>query len=328
MKLLLLDRDGTLNVDVGRSPQPADIRLLPGVLEGLGKFRDAGWTFVIVTNQGAVGDGADTEENVRACQERLLGLLREGGVDIRKTYACFHARAAGCSCRKPAPGMWEQVLADVPEAATAQRVMIGDKDADVLFARAAGCFAARMLGAYPRMEQADLTVRSLDELADCLLPSAAATRVMPLADAAAMAAKARAKGKTVVTTNGSFDLLHAGHEFLLREARRHGDVLIVGVNSDASVRGYKGPGRPVQPERFRAAQAARHADAVFVFSDPDPRPWLPAIRPDVHVNSAQYGKECVEAPTLRELGARLELVPVDPALGSTTALLASSPRGT
>ena len=141
--------------------------------------------------------------------------------------------------------------------------------------------------------------------------------------AAAFADEKRREGKTIVTTNGAFDLLHAGHRFLFEECRKHGDVLIVGINSDVNVRERKGPDRPHDPEQLRAQNVLQHADAVFIFSDPDPRPWLPVIKPDVHVNASTYGEDCVEAPILKELGAKLVLVPVKKELGSTTAILES-----
>lgn len=145
--------------------------------------------------------------------------------------------------------------------------------------------------------------------------------ILSLQEAAVVAEKARAEGKTIVTTNGTFDLLHAGHLFLLSEARKQGDVLMVGVNSDASVRRYKGPGRPIEPEQVRAEHIAAHADAVFIFDDDDPRGWLKKIHPHVHANAETYGPECIEAPVLRQIGARLHLVPVKKELGSTTEKL-------
>ncbi len=145
--------------------------------------------------------------------------------------------------------------------------------------------------------------------------------ILSLADAAAFADKKRSEGKTVVTTNGAFDLLHDGHRFLFEEARKHGDILIVGVNSDASVRRAKGKGRPVEPQDKRMRQAAAFADVVFVFDDPDPRAWLRLIRPNMHVNATTYGPDCIEAPVLQEIGATLVLVPVKEALGSTTEIL-------
>lgn len=137
-----------------------------------------------------------------------------------------------------------------------------------------------------------------------------------------LAARLRAQGKRIVTLNGSFDVMHTGHVHILREAKRQGDVLIVGLNSDASVRTYKGPGRPINSEEQRAEMllANRYVDYVHVFDETVPMAFIEAARPDVHVNGAEYGNDCVEAPLLRRLGARLHLVQRLPGLSTTEIL--------
>jgi len=147
--------------------------------------------------------------------------------------------------------------------------------------------------------------------------------VQSLAEVVAFVQEQRAQGKTIVTTNGTFDLFHPGHLFLLEEAKKQGDVLIVGVNSDVSVKRYKGEDRPVEAEDTRAAKVAVHADAVFIFDDDDPREWLKEVRPDVHVNAEIYGEECIEKPVLDEIGAKLVLVPINKEFGSTSEIIAS-----
>jgi D-beta-D-heptose 7-phosphate kinase/D-beta-D-heptose 1-phosphate adenosyltransferase len=124
------------------------------------------------------------------------------------------------------------------------------------------------------------------------------------------AARLKGQGKRIVTINGSFDVLHAGHLHILEEARRQGDVLIVGLNSDASVRGYKGPGRPIVPEQQRAQMllALRVVDYVHIFNESDPIAFLSEVRPDVHVNGAEYGQDCVESGVVKDGGGRLHLV--------------------
>ena len=117
-------------------------------------------------------------------------------------------------------------------------------------------------------------------------------KIKSLAEILKIAEKAKKEGKKIVTTNGSFDLFHAGHVELLKKAKSKGDILIVGVNSDKSVREYKKkPGRPIIPEQFRAEAVAAimYVDYVFLFDDLIPNPWLEKIRPDVHANSAEYG---------------------------------------
>jgi D-beta-D-heptose 7-phosphate kinase/D-beta-D-heptose 1-phosphate adenosyltransferase len=136
------------------------------------------------------------------------------------------------------------------------------------------------------------------------------SRLIARQELAPLAATLRAKGRRIVTVNGTFDLLHGGHLHILKEARDCGDVLIVGLNSDASVRAYKGAGRPIVPEQRRAEMllALRVVDYVHIFDEPDPIAFLQEVRPDVHVNGAEYGEHCVESETVRQGGGRLHLV--------------------
>jgi D-beta-D-heptose 7-phosphate kinase/D-beta-D-heptose 1-phosphate adenosyltransferase len=129
----------------------------------------------------------------------------------------------------------------------------------------------------------------------------------------------RAKGKRIVTINGSFDVLHAGHLYILQEARRQGDVLIVGVNSDKSVREHKGPSRPFigEQDRCRMLLGLRDVDYVHIFDEPVPMMFLKEVRPHVHVNGSEYGADCIEAPTVRALGGRIHIVDRLPSLSTS-----------
>ena len=130
----------------------------------------------------------------------------------------------------------------------------------------------------------------------------------------------RAAGRRVVTTNGCFDLLHPGHVRFLSEARRPGDVLVVGLNSDASVRRLKGPGRPIVPETDRAAMLAalRSVDHVVIFDDLLPNDLLALIRPDVHCKAADYTADALpEAEVVRRIGGQVRILPL--AQGYSTA---------
>lgn len=133
----------------------------------------------------------------------------------------------------------------------------------------------------------------------------------------------RAHGRTVVFTNGCFDLLHAGHLALLRFARDQGDLLVVGLNTDRSVRALKGEGRPVVPERQRAALLAALdcVDHVVLFDEDTPLDLIDALRPDVLVKGADYqGRRLVGEEIVLQRGGRVALAPLVPGL-STTALL-------
>jgi rfaE bifunctional protein nucleotidyltransferase chain/domain len=125
--------------------------------------------------------------------------------------------------------------------------------------------------------------------------------------------KLRKEGKKVVTTNGSFDIFHYGHVKLFEEAKKQGNVLIVGINSDNSVKEYKGPNRPINPEKARSGVVAalEAVDYVFLFDDTTPNRWLELIMPDIHCNSSEYGENCVERPALDKIGAKLLLISRD-----------------
>jgi D-beta-D-heptose 7-phosphate kinase/D-beta-D-heptose 1-phosphate adenosyltransferase len=111
-------------------------------------------------------------------------------------------------------------------------------------------------------------------------------------EAQAYAKLVRARGGTVVFTNGVFDLLHPGHIRYLKEARSLGDVLIVGLNSDRSVKAIKGPSRPVTPERERAEilLALSSVDAVTIFDEETPHALITLLQPDVLVKGADWGE--------------------------------------
>jgi rfaE bifunctional protein nucleotidyltransferase chain/domain len=121
----------------------------------------------------------------------------------------------------------------------------------------------------------------------------------------------REKGKKLVTVNGSFDLLHIGHLDQLEEAKKQGDILFVGVNSDKSIRGYKGSDRPFMSEEARAAMLAalECVDYVVVIDEEAPElqnVLLRAVKPDTHVNGAEYGEaeEWIEWPVMQDVGAK------------------------
>jgi len=136
-------------------------------------------------------------------------------------------------------------------------------------------------------------------------------------------AAATAAGRTVALANGVFDLFHVGHLRYLEGARAEADVLVVAVNSDASTRLNKGPGRPVVPEVERAeiVAALECVDHVVLFDAKDVVPVLRALRPDVHVKGTDYTPETVpEAAEVRAWGGRVAIAG-DPKDHSTTDLL-------
>ena len=137
--------------------------------------------------------------------------------------------------------------------------------------------------------------------------------VLTLENALRHRASARVRGMTFVFTNGCFDLIHPGHVALLREARKQGHFLMVGINSDRSVRGLKGKGRPVQNEADRAEvlAAMRDVDAVVVFDEETPAKIVEALEPDVLVKGGDYTLEDVVGREVVEKGGgRVHIVPL------------------
>jgi len=150
-------------------------------------------------------------------------------------------------------------------------------------------------------------------------------RLRTLDELAVELAAVRSIGKRVVFTNGCFDLLHIGHAALLERAREHGEYLVVGLNTDGSVRRLKGEGRPVNGQGDRAALlgAMRAVDAVVLFDEDTPARLIEAVRPDVLVKGADYaGREVVGASFVESIGGRVELIELVPDR-STSALLGS-----
>ncbi|HQR47485.1 MAG TPA: D-glycero-beta-D-manno-heptose 1-phosphate adenylyltransferase, partial [Thermoanaerobaculia bacterium] len=179
--------------------------------------------------------------------------------------------------------------------------------------RAAGCAVARV-GTAP-VHWADLLEG---------LTAAPEEKLLDRAHLAAVCATLRRAHRRVVFTNGCFDLLHPGHVRLLSEARKLGDFLVVGLNSDASVRALKGPERPILSERDRA-QVLGGLDAVdfvVVFGEATPERLIEALRPDVLVKGGDYTEATVVGASLvRSWGGTVVLIPLVPG-GSTTTMVA------
>jgi len=146
---------------------------------------------------------------------------------------------------------------------------------------------------------------------------------LTVTQAQAFVASLRDQRKTVVFTNGVFDLLHVGHLRYLQQARALGDALIVGINSDRSVRAIKGPSRPVTPEHERAEILAvlECVDAVVVFDEETPHDLIAALLPDVLVKGADWAADAIVGRDIVEArGGRVVRVPIEPG-HSTSAIL-------
>jgi phosphoheptose isomerase len=179
----------------------------------------------------------------------------------------------------------------------------------------------------PRIQEAHLLIEHVvcglveDALADDV--GEAVPRVVDWPVLLELRERWRRERRTVVWTNGCFDLLHAGHVRSLEAARALGDVLVVGLNSDESVRRLKGEGRPIVPAEDRAAvlAALRAVDHVIVYSEDTPEAALERLRPDVHTKGADYappnGKPLPERAVVESYGGRIEFLPLVDGVSTT-----------
>lgn len=134
----------------------------------------------------------------------------------------------------------------------------------------------------------------------------------------------RAQGKKIVTTNGCFDILHVGHARILAAARELGDVLVVGINSDASVQKLKGPARPVNnaADRAELLLALKSVDLVYVFAEDTPIEFLKAVRPHIHVKGSDYTpQQLAETPVVESFGGQVKIIELVP--GKSTSSIVS-----
>ena len=145
-----------------------------------------------------------------------------------------------------------------------------------------------------------------------MLPKDMSGKLKSLDELIATAAQARKNGQTVVFTNGCFDLVHRGHVHILRQAKAAGDLLIVALNSDQSVKEIKGPKRPIMPEadRIELIAAMEMVDYVVLFDEPDPTQLIAAIQPDVLVKGADWSADrVVGAELVEKSGGRVIRIP-------------------
>ena len=155
------------------------------------------------------------------------------------------------------------------------------------------------------------------------LSSSSRSKVKTVRQLKPILARLRRRGERIVFTNGCFDLLHIGHLRYLQRARRHGDRLVVAINSDRSVRKIKGPPRPLLPqaERAEVLAALSSVDYVTVFDEPDPLAVITALQPDVLIKGSDWGQnKIIGREVVERRGGRVRRVPLVKGI-STTRLI-------
>ncbi len=160
---------------------------------------------------------------------------------------------------------------------------------------------------------------------DQYVPMNSREKILTWDELPAWRAAFRAAGRKLVVTNGCFDLIHLGHVTYLETARNLGDALLVGLNSDDSVRRIKGPSRPVTCEHDRAAivAALESVSAVCLFTEPTALRFLAAVQPDIYVKGGDYTLDTInqdERRTVENGGGQIVIVPIVPGRSTTAAL--------
>jgi D-glycero-beta-D-manno-heptose 1-phosphate adenylyltransferase len=148
-------------------------------------------------------------------------------------------------------------------------------------------------------------------------------KILTLSDLQKRLAQWRLLDKSVVFTNGCFDILHAGHIASFTEAAKHGDILIIGLNADSSIQGLKGPNRPVNDENARALLLASlvMVDAVVLFSEPTPLELIVSIKPDVLVKGGDYKiEDIVGAKEVKGWGGKVIINPIIEGFSTTSII--------
>ncbi len=132
MKVILLDRDNTINYDPGYLSDPDLVEILPFVIQGLNILKRAGFEFIIITNQSGIGRGYYTEEDMHKVNQRILQILRQENIFIKDIFYCPHTDNDNCECRKPKPGLILKALKKYPNIDMKLSWIIGDSLRDIL----------------------------------------------------------------------------------------------------------------------------------------------------------------------------------------------------
>ena len=323
-KVIFLDRDGTINIDYGYVHRLSDWKFTSNAPNALRKLVKAGYTLTIVSNQAGVADGRFSEADVISLHNHMNQLLESKNVSIDAIAFCTHHRDSGCNCRKPKPAMAKYIEAKIGTINYDQSWVIGDKVSDIEFGKNIGTKTALIRSKYWTPSnlgvQPDQIVNSLSEFANNMIKQPSSfdqtnwrnEKFLTASEAITISNRLHIEGRKLVTTNGSFDLLHAGHLDQLEEAKKQGDVLFVGVNTDNAISTAKGANRPLIPEEARMAMLAALTCVDYVVLMPgtyEEEPMLSLIecvRPHIQVNGPDYGnpETWTEWPTMQKYNTK------------------------
>lgn len=332
MKVVFLDRDNTLNPDPGYISKPDQISLFDDTVEALRLLQHFDYKLIVVSNQSGIGRGYFTEQDLEIVNTKLKSLLLEQGVTLTDLFHCPHKPEDHCDCRKPSPGLIQKAVAKYPAIDLKQSFIIGDKVSDVELALHLPLKPIQ-IRSYSDDKSSKLTYPILKNL------KAAANYILEdnfnqtwnqnffyfnqIEELAGKLKEHKKKNQKIIFTNGCFDILHPGHLQYLEQARRLGDALVVGLNSDDSVKRIKGPERPVNNEIDRALMLlnTKAVDYILIFDHSTPEKTIEHIQPNIHVKGGDYQvADLPEAKIVQLYGGEVVILPFRAGYSTTSIL--------
>ena len=301
-KAIFLDRDGTINVNTHYVNHPNQVEILPNVIPALKILKKLGYLLIIITNQSGIARGYFKESDLKKVNNRLFKLLKKEDIRIDDLFYCpYHKQALlpqfkkDSFCRKPKPGMIYEATKK-HNIDISQSYMIGDMPSDIGAGINAKCRAS-ILVHNTVVEQKNIQptykAKNLLDAAVWISRDAQKQKILSLKEIQTLSNELHRKRKKIVLTNGVFDLIHPGHINFLSLSKKLGDILIVGVNSDASVKKNKGPTRPINSEQQRVELLASldFVDYIVVFNHKTPVKLVEAVKPHFHIKDDTYSVE-------------------------------------
>lgn len=338
-KIIFLDRDNTINEDPGYLKDPEKVKILYGVKESLELLQAMGYKFIILSNQAGVAKGYMTEENVHSVNKKIEKLLNP--VKIKEIYFCPHKDEDNCNCRKPKSGLLEKAINELNkegELNLSESYIIGDRHRDLIPAESFDIDGILVPNEKSKSEDVDsakaknlvFEASSFTEAVSFILENLFERKYTQkiysgINDKRFQNRLARWKlaKKTIVFTNGVFDILHTGHLQYLWQASRMGKIMIVGINSDESVKRLKGNDRPVNSieDRMKHLSALSFIDAVVPFAEDTPVETIRYIEPEVHIKGGDYRKEDLpEYPIVNSYGGKIFILPFRKGYSTTSII--------
>ncbi len=295
-KAIFFDRDGVLIKD-GKYPYKNEhLDIFPEVPLALKELKKTGYMLIVITNQSGVARGLFSEKEVKKFNLLMKKKFEKKGAHIDAIYYCPHhvdgkvrKYQKECNCRKPKPGMIV-TAAKKYGISLEDSWMIGNMDKDIIAGKIAGC---KTILISTKKNCADFCAQNVKQAAEIIFNSITRGKLINKKKIVEIANIARRANKKIIFTNGCFDILHAGHIDCLEKAKKLGDILIIGLNSDESVKRIKGAKRPINNEmhRARVLSSLSDVDYITIFGENTSEQLVKKIKPDIYVKGGDWKVE-------------------------------------